>query len=51
MRPKSLSFGSNIIRASVERQLRGKVTKDWRPEGLLCTLRIPSSEAVPGSES
>ncbi len=49
--PESLSFGSNIIRASVERQLRGKVTKDWRPEGLLCTLRIPSSEAVPGSES
>jgi PAS domain S-box-containing protein len=49
--PETLSFGSNIIRASVERQLRGKVVKDWRPEGLFCTLRIPSAEAVPGGES
>lgn len=49
--PESLNFGSNIIRASVERQLRGKVTKDWRPEGLFCTLRIPSREAVPGPDA
>jgi len=49
--PETLGFGSNIIRTSVERQLRGKATKDWRPEGLLCILRMPSSEAVPGSES
>jgi len=49
--PESLSFGSNIIRTSVERQLRGKVSKDWRPEGLICILRIPSAEAVRGGES
>ena len=49
--PDSLSFGSSIIRASVDRQLRGKVTKDWRPDGLFCTLRIPSPEAVPSPES
>jgi two-component sensor histidine kinase len=49
--PEALSFGSNIIRASVERQLRGKVTKDWRPEGLFCTLRIPWAEVVRAGEA
>lgn len=44
--PSSTGFGSNIIRASVERQLRGKVTREWRPEGLRCTLRIPVTEML-----
>jgi PAS domain S-box-containing protein len=50
-KPAALSFGSNIIRASVERQLRGRVIKDWRVEGLLCTLRIPSVEVAPAVRS
>ena len=49
-KPEAFGFGSNIIRASVERQLRGQVIKDWRPEGLVATLRIPWSEVVRGGE-
>jgi PAS domain S-box-containing protein len=44
--PEQMGFGSNIIRTSVERQLRGRVSKEWRPEGLLCRLRIPSLEVA-----
>ena len=47
--PKDLGFGSNIIRASVNRQLRGRVTKQWLADGLVCTLRIPAHEVLPGS--
>jgi PAS domain S-box-containing protein len=46
--PAELGFGSNIIRASVNRQLRGKVTKQWLPGGLVCTLRIPAHEVLSG---
>ncbi len=46
--PDELGFGSNIIRASVNRQLRGKVTQQWLPGGLVCTLRIPAHEVLPG---
>jgi two-component sensor histidine kinase len=45
--PQSLGFGSNIIRTSVERQLRGRVTKEWRSEGLYCTLHMPFAEIGP----
>jgi two-component sensor histidine kinase len=34
-------LGLRIIRASVESQLRGAVTCDWRPDGLLCFIRVP----------
>lgn len=43
--PKSSGFGSKIIEASVKRQLHGKLTQDWRPEGLLCIIRIAAIEA------
>ena len=44
--PEKVGFGSSIIRASVERQLRGRVSLEWRPEGLLCLLSIPSVEVA-----
>jgi len=44
--PDRMGFGSNIIRASVERQLRGKVRKEWLPDGLRCTLTIPAAEVA-----
>jgi two-component sensor histidine kinase len=50
-KPEESGFGSNIIRTSVERQLRGRVTKEWRPEGLAANLRVPWTEAVRGSEA
>lgn len=47
--PEFDGFGSRIVRASVDRQLRGKVTKEWTSDGLRCTIRIPAAEVVPGS--
>lgn len=37
-------FGSTVIRTSVERQLKGKVTMAWRPEGLVCELILPAEQ-------
>jgi PAS domain S-box-containing protein len=39
--PHVNGFGSRIIIASVERQLRGHVAFDWRREGLRCVLSVP----------
>lgn len=42
--PEGLGFGSTIIKTSIERQLRGRLTKSWRPEGLFCEVSVPVSE-------
>ena len=34
-------FGSRLISLSVEGQLRGSLTREWGPEGLVATLVIP----------
>jgi two-component sensor histidine kinase/DNA-binding response OmpR family regulator len=39
--PTSLGFGTKIIRGSIEGQLSGKATFDWRPHGLACRLAFP----------
>jgi len=39
--PKSEGFGTKVIKSGVEQQLGGKVSMDWRSDGLLCELRIP----------
>jgi two-component sensor histidine kinase/DNA-binding response OmpR family regulator len=44
--PKALGFGLTIVRSSIEEQFRGGVVYDWRPEGLHCTLSIPSAQIV-----
>jgi PAS domain S-box-containing protein len=44
--PASPGFGIRVIGASVERQLEGEATFDWRPEGLCCTLSVPRSEQI-----
>jgi PAS domain S-box-containing protein len=40
-RPSQTGFGAKIITSSIQRQLEGKVSFDWRPEGLFCELRAP----------
>ena len=50
-KPELTGFGSKIIRASVDRQLRGKVSKEWLPDGLRCTIRIPAAELVQAGET
>jgi PAS domain S-box-containing protein len=44
--PASHGFGLTIVRSSIEAQFRGKVTYDWRPEGLRCRLSIPHAQIV-----
>ncbi|MFZ2997483.1 PAS domain-containing protein [Sphingobium sp.] len=35
-------FGSRLITLSVERQLGGRITREWRPDGLALRLSIPA---------
>jgi two-component sensor histidine kinase/CheY-like chemotaxis protein len=44
--PRKTGFGTRIITSSVERQLGGKTTFDWRPEGLSCALLVPRSQGI-----
>ena len=49
--PEIVGFGSRIIVASLERQLQGRVTKQWRPDGLHCRLEFPLRAAAPVADS
>ena len=49
--PSSKGYGTKVISASVERQLGGRATFDWRPEGLCFTLSVPSGEKAKLPES
>jgi two-component sensor histidine kinase/DNA-binding response OmpR family regulator len=44
--PRSTGFGTRIITGSIERQLGGKATFDWQPDGLICVLRVPHHQAA-----
>ncbi|NBJ13018.1 PAS domain-containing protein [Microvirga arsenatis] len=44
--PTRRGFGATIMRASVERQLQGKVTLDWNRDGLLCEMTIPAEQVT-----
>jgi two-component sensor histidine kinase len=44
--PSAPGFGTRIIKASIEGQLSGSATFDWRPAGLRCTLSVPRGETM-----
>ena len=44
-KPRQTGFGAKIITSSIERQLEGKVSFDWRPEGLFCELHAPRRQS------
>jgi CheY-like chemotaxis protein len=44
--PKTRGYGTRVVTTSVEGQLGGCATFEWRPEGLRCTLRIPTGEKL-----
>ncbi len=48
--PAARSFGLKVIRASIEKQLDGKATFEWDPQGMQCTLSIPQREVVAARE-
>lgn len=41
VRPSKTGFGSKVIEVSVKGQLGGQLAREWRPEGLKCSLRLP----------
>jgi PAS domain S-box-containing protein len=49
--PSEQGFGSKIINASIKHQMGGDVVFDWRPEGLHCTLTLPSAYASKGANA
>jgi PAS domain S-box-containing protein len=44
--PTSRGFGIRVISASIEQQLAGTTSFEWRPEGLHCTLTVPRGEEI-----
>ena len=48
--PAARSFGLKVIHASIEKQLDGKATFQWDPQGMQCTLSIPQREMVAARE-
>jgi PAS domain S-box-containing protein len=49
--PTRRGFGSTVMQASVERQLKGKVRLDWETEGLSCELALPADQIVAAASS
>ena len=48
--PTEAGFGTRIISASVERQLQGRVTQTWNPDGLHCRLEFKLRSGTAPSE-
>jgi len=49
-KPATLGFGTRIVLASIERQLGGRVTFDWLPEGLKCAFSMPHGDTKDAAE-
>ena len=41
-RPGHVGYGTRVIKGGIEGQLGGRAEFDWRPDGLACTLLVPS---------
>jgi PAS domain S-box-containing protein len=48
--PSSVGFGTRIVLTSIERQLNGRVSFDWRPEGLHCAFSVPHIDKMESAE-
>jgi PAS domain S-box-containing protein len=44
--PAALGLGSLLLQQAVVHQLGGRAVLDWRPEGLVCTLRLPIAKII-----
>ena len=42
--PERTGFGSNLLKRALGGRLNGATELDWRPEGLVCELRLPLPE-------
>jgi two-component sensor histidine kinase len=50
MKSYSPGFGSQVVKRLIARELDGNGTMDFRPDGVLCTVEIPSVEALHNDE-
>jgi PAS domain S-box-containing protein len=48
--PAAPGYGTRVISASIERQLGGNASFDWRREGLTCKMAVPRSDKVDVSD-
>lgn len=46
MTARGKGFGSRLLERGVAQELGGPVTLDYRPEGLVCTIRAPLSPSI-----
>jgi two-component sensor histidine kinase len=46
--PTRRGFGSRLLEATLKDQLGGKLERDWRPGGLVCTIELPLARALAG---
>jgi two-component sensor histidine kinase/HAMP domain-containing protein len=46
--PARRGFGSRLLEATLKDQLGGKLARDWRPGGLVCTIELPLARALAG---
>lgn len=44
--PTKNGFGTRVVTASIERELQGKATFNWRREGLECILAVPRADVT-----
>jgi PAS domain S-box-containing protein len=49
-KPSSLGFGTRIVLASIESQLGGRVSFDWRSQGLCCAFSVPHHDKADSPE-
>ena len=49
-KPAAVGFGTRIVLASIERQLGGRVTFDWLPQGLRCVFTMPQGDTKEATE-
>ena len=44
--PERRGYGTRVINGTIEGQLGGKVSFDWQPQGLCCTIVLPRSASL-----
>src|SRR5207302_8774268 len=44
--PERLGYGTRVINGSIQRQLGGVATFDWKSEGLCCTIVLPRTGSL-----
>jgi PAS domain S-box-containing protein len=47
--PGAAGFGSRLLTATVQRQLGGRFTAEWSPDGLTCRIQLPASLLLAGA--